>query len=125
VHQENYKHSNTATQGENMNIKFKDINPGMYPAKISSIKEERGPYGSYLRFNFTITGGELKEWSFYGIVKPNSFKQSKFYRWINTILENEPVEGFSIYELIGKQCRILLQKRLKEGKIYYTVADLV
>jgi hypothetical protein len=28
-----------------MNIKFKDINPGMYPAKISSIKEERGPTG--------------------------------------------------------------------------------
>ena len=46
-----------------MNIlfkEFKDINPGMYPAKISSIKEERGPYGSYLRFNFTITEGELK-----------------------------------------------------------------
>ena len=96
-----------------MRIKFKDINPGMYPAKISSIKEECGPYGSYLRFNFTITEGELKEWSFYDIVKPNSFKQSKFYRWISTILENEPVEGLSIYELIGKQYRILLQKRLK------------
>lgn len=108
-----------------MNIKFKDINPGMYPAKISSIKEEGGPYGRYLRFNFTITDGELKDWSFYGIVKPNSFKQSKFYRWLITLVGNEPAEGFSIYQLMGKECRILLQKKLKEGKIYYTVADLV
>lgn len=37
-----------------MNIKFKDINPGMYPARISNIKEESGPYGSYLRFSFVI-----------------------------------------------------------------------
>jgi hypothetical protein len=108
-----------------MNIKFKDITPGMYPARISNIQEERGPYGSYLRFNFTITDGELKDWSFYGIVKPHLFKQSKFYRWIISLVGNEPGQDLTIYQLMGKQCRILLEKRLKEGKIYYTVADLV
>jgi hypothetical protein len=108
-----------------MSIKFKDINPGMYPARISNIKEESGPYGSYLRFSFTITEGELKDWSFYGIVKPHLFKQSKFYRWVMMLVGNEPIEDFTIYQLMGKECRILLHKRLKEGKIYYTVADLV
>jgi hypothetical protein len=108
-----------------MNIAFKDITPGMYLAKIIGIKEESGPYGRYLRFRFTITEGELKEWSFHGIVKPTSFKQSKFYRWLMVLLGTEPGQNFSLCRLIGKECRILLQKRLKEGKIYYSVADLV
>jgi hypothetical protein len=108
-----------------MNIKFKDITPGMYLAKVTTINKEKGPYGEFLRFNFTITDGDLKGWSFYGIVKPNPFKISKFYRWINTIMGEEPDEAFSINNLIGKQCRIFLQKKVKENKTYYSVADLV
>ena len=108
-----------------MNIKFKDINPGMYLAKIISIKQENGPYGSYLRFNFTITDGDLKDWSFYGIVKPTPFKQSKFYRWITTIMGNHSDEDFAIDDSIGKPCRILLQKKVKSNKTYFSVADLI
>jgi hypothetical protein len=108
-----------------MNIKFKDINPGNYPAKVTTINEEKGPYGEFLRFNFTITDGDLKGWSFYGIVKPNPFKISKFYRWITTIMGEEPGGAFSISSLIGKQCRIFLQKKVKDNKTYYSVADLL
>lgn len=108
-----------------MNIKFKDINPGMYPAKITGIKEEKGPFGVYLRFNFTIIQGELKNWSFYGMVKPNSFKQSKFYRWVIKLVGKEPAPDFCINQLMGIECRILLQRKCKEDKTYYSVADLV
>jgi hypothetical protein len=108
-----------------MKINFKDIDPGMYRAKVTTVNEENGPYGEFLRFNFTITEGDLKGWSFYGIVKPNPFKISKFYRWITTIMGVEPGEAFSINDLIGKACHVLLQKKSKEGKIYYSVADLV
>jgi len=94
-------------------------------AKITSIKEENGPYGMYLRFNFTITHGELKDWSFYGIVKPNPFRQSKFYRWIIIIMGNEPDEAFSVYELMGKECHIYLQKKKKGDKFYYSVKEVL
>jgi len=97
----------------------------MYLAKVTSVKEKHGPYGLYLRFNFTVIDGDLKDWSFYGIVKPNTFKQSKFYRWITTILGNEPYETFSVNDLIGKECRIYLQRKIKESKTYYSVADLM
>lgn len=108
-----------------MDVKFKDINPGMYLAKVTTINEENGPYGEFLRFNFTITDGDLKDWSFYGIVKPHPFKISKFYRWITTIMGSEPGEDFSINDLIGKQCHIYLKKKVKENKTYYSVADLL
>jgi hypothetical protein len=108
-----------------MKIKFKDINPGMYPAKVHTINEENGPYGEFLRFNFTITDGDLNGWSFYGIVKPNPFKISKFYRWITTIMGTDPGDDFSIKDLIGKPCRIYLQKKVKQNKTYYSVADLL
>ena len=109
----------------NMNIKFKDIKPGMYQAKVTTINQENGPYGQFLRFNFTITEGDLKGWSFYGIVKPNPFKISKFYRWITTIMGVEPGDAFSINDLVGKQCRIFLKKKVKKDKTYYSVADLL
>jgi hypothetical protein len=108
-----------------MKIKFKDIKPGRYLAKITSIKEENGPYGMYLRFNFTITHGELKDWSFYGIVKPNPFRQSKFYRWMIIILGKEPDKAFSVYELMGKECNIYLQKITKGDKVYYSVKEVL
>lgn len=108
-----------------MNLKFKDIKPGMYLAKVVTINQDNGPYGEFLRFNFTITEGDLKDWSFYGIVKPNTFKISKFYRWITTIIGGQPEDDFSVKDLIGKQCRIFLQKKVKGDKTYYSVADLM
>lgn len=108
-----------------MKVKFKDIKSGIYMAKIAGIKEENGPYGIYWRFNFTITQGELTNWSFYGIIKPNPFRQSKFYRWMAIIMGKEPEHEFSAAELIGKKCNIYLQKETKGDKVYYSVKDLV
>ena len=109
-----------------MKLKFKDITPGIYPAKITDISQEDGPYGLFLRFNFTITSGDLKDWSFYGNVKPNTFKQAKFYRWLTIILEKEPPnDDFDIYQIIGKQCSIALERRIKGDKVYYSVKELV
>lgn len=109
-----------------MKLRFKDITPGIYPAKITDISQEDGPYGLFLRFNFTITSGDLKDWSFYGIVKPTTFKQAKFYRWLTIILDKEPAnDDFDIYQIIGKQCFIALEKRTKGDKVYYSVKELV
>lgn len=107
-----------------MSIKFKDVNPGIYPAKITDIKEQNGPYGEYWRLNFTILQGELQDWSFYGIVKPNRFRQSKFYRWMVILMGEEPDAHFGLEQLMGKQCRIYLQKKTKGDKVYYSVNDV-
>jgi hypothetical protein len=108
-----------------MKLKFKDIKPGIYPAKITDIKEEVGPYGNYLKFNFTVIEGELKDWSFYGIVKPNPFKQSKFFRWMVIIMGEDPKEELAINNSMGRRCNIYLQKKIKGQKIYYSVKDLI
>lgn len=108
-----------------MNYKFKDITPGIYPAKITDIVQEEGPYGVFLRFHFTITHGDLVDWSFYGLVKPYVFKQSKFYRWLTIIMGNEPAtDEWDIVQMIGKECHILLQKTTKGDKVYYSVREL-
>jgi hypothetical protein len=107
-----------------MKIQFKDICSGIYNAKISNIIEKSGPYGSYWRFNFTILEGELQGWSFYGIVKPYPVKQSKFYRWIFNIMKGKPYENISINDLIGKECRIIVNEKTKKNKTYYYVKDL-
>jgi hypothetical protein len=109
-----------------MKLKFKDITPGIYPAKITDVVEEYGPYGLFLRFSFTIINGDLKDWSFYGIVKPNIFKQAKFYRWMTIILDKEPPnDEFVLSQIIGKECSIVLERRIKGEKVYYSVKELV
>lgn len=108
-----------------MKIQFKNIQPGIYSAKITEIKKQNGPYGQYMRFNFKITEGELIGWEFYGIVKPTPFKQSKFFRWCYTILGYEPNDEFNLTDLIGKICKVKLDKKIKNHKIYYSVSDLL
>jgi len=109
-----------------MKYKFKDITPGIYPAKITDIVEENGPYGIFLRFHFTVTRGDLINWSFYGLVKPNAFKQAKFYRWLTIIMGKEPSsDDWDIYQMIGKECYILLERTTKGNKVYYSVKELV
>ena len=109
-----------------MKLTFKDIKAGIYPAKITDIIEEDGPYGTFLRFHFTVTRGDLSDWTFYGIVKPNTFKQAKFYRWVTIIMGKEPsAEGIDIYQFIGKDCHILLDRKKKGNKVYYSVKELL
>jgi len=107
-----------------MQFRFTDIIPGRYQAKITDIKSASGPYGLYLRFIFTITNGELAGCSFFGIVKPEPFRQTKFHRWISIILGKEPDTDFSLSELLGKECHICLEKKTKNQKTFYSVSDL-
>lgn len=91
-------------------MKFKDIEPNYYKAKLAHIKEGTGFYGRYIRFIFTIAEGELKGYRFSGFVKPDCFKQSKLYCWVENILGTEP-EDFSPETLIGKECLVFLSKK--------------
>jgi len=97
-----------------MKFRFKEIEPDFYRTRLTGIKEESSCYGEYLRFIFTITEGNLRGYSFSGIVKPIPLKQGKFYRWITNILGKEPDPDFSLEDLIGKECVIFLSKGNKD-----------
>ena len=104
-----------------MAIIFKDIPEGFIKAKVADIREENGPYGQYLRLIFSIVqDGELKHYKFSGFVKPSHLRQSKFYRWIKTILRKDPDENFGVQDIIGKECMIYLSKQHD----YYSVKDV-
>lgn len=108
-----------------MSICFNTIKTGEYNAKVKNISEESGPFGGFLRFCFTISDGELKGWNFYGIVKPYLLKESKFYRWVVNISDSNPEILTDLSDLIGKHCRIYLDKKMKNSKIYYYVHDVL
>lgn len=103
-----------------MKITFKDIPTGFIKAKVSNIKEKSGAYGIYLQIIFTVCERALKSYKFTGQIKPDSFKQSKFYRWVQTILGYAPDDDFTTEELIGKECLIFLIKKDN----YYLVSDV-
>jgi hypothetical protein len=104
-----------------MKIKFLDIQDGAFRAKVSEIKEGDGIYGPYLRIVFTIIEkGTLNHYTFAGIVKCIPLKQSKFFRWVTTILGEPPDDSFSVNELLGKECIIAIAKK----DTYYSVIDV-
>ncbi|MDL1987285.1 MAG: hypothetical protein LWX08_06420 [Deltaproteobacteria bacterium] len=103
-----------------MKISFKDIEEGIYKAKVSQVKEDIGHYGAFLRIVFTVLDGELEHYRFTGLVKPSSLKQSKFYKWVTNILGKEPACEFYTKDLIGKECLICLSKQKK----FYSVIDV-
>ena len=99
-----------------MKVKLKDIEEGLYRAKVSQIVEETGPYGPFLRLIFTITEGELRNYRFSGSVRATSIRQSKFCRWVSNIFDQEPEEEFYLGDMIGKECLVCLSRR---GKTYF------
>ena len=103
-----------------MKFTFRDIQEGAYNAKVSEIKQEKGPFGPFLRLTFTIVAGELKNYKFSGFVKPTDLKQSKFYRWVTHILGQQPGADFDTNGLIGKHCLVLISK----VKDFYSVTDV-
>jgi hypothetical protein len=106
---------------DQIRIGFNTTNTGITPFFHAHLNIQSGKHSSVV----PITHVELKGWSFYGIVKPNPFRQSKFYRWMIIIMGKEPEEEFSVYNLIGKQRQIYLQKKNKGDKIYYSVKELL
>lgn len=103
-----------------MKIIFQDMPTGFIKARVSDVKEKNGKYGIYLQIIFTVCEGDLKSYRFIGRIKPESFKQSKFYRWVKNILGYIPDNNFTTEELIGKECCISLVKK----DDFYSVSDV-
>jgi len=94
-----------------MGIKFIDAEKSMYRAKIVEVKKKRNLYGEYIQILFTVTEGDLKNCRFTGYCNFMPVKESRFYRWVKNILNEEPEHAFDIEDLNGKECVISLNKR--------------
>jgi len=106
-----------------MVFRFKDIPEGKFKAELSEIRQEKGPYGPYLRLIFTIIEpGDLYHYKFSGFVKPSPFKNSKFYKWITNLLGYPPAHEVHSHQIIGKQCLVYLAKQ--QNNNFYSVIDL-
>ncbi len=106
-----------------MKITFRDIPTNSLKAKVSDIKEKSGNFGIYLQITFTVLEGELKSYKFTGLIKPNFFRQSKFYTWVSNILGYDPEDTFTTEELIGKECLVFLTKRDKYYSVFHVSSN--
>jgi hypothetical protein len=103
-----------------MYVIFKDITVSPYTAKVKNVEEKNGPYGKYIVITFEVTAGELKNYEFKGSVKFRDLKNSRLYRWVETILNKEPTNHFFLYELLSKSCLIYIEKT----KHFYKVKEV-
>ncbi|MCP4991637.1 MAG: hypothetical protein GY928_37930 [Colwellia sp.] len=104
-----------------MKIIFKDIKERNYRAELSNIQQRMGKFGHYLQLSFTITEGELQNYTFSAYIKPNLIRNSKFHRWVSNLLGHDPDYEFYTHDLVGKHCIISLYK----NKNLFVVSDVL
>jgi hypothetical protein len=105
-----------------MEIIFRDIPDGFFNARVVEIKEKKNCNGIYWCIIFCIVEeGELNNFRVTGVVKPSPFRQSRFYRWISSILDEDYLDGFCREDLLGKECRIYLSR----DEHFYSVSEVM
>lgn len=105
------------------------VEDGLYPAKLTDIKQFENAYGPRLGFEFTLGGnGEGK--TVMRSTTPNLTEKSKLADLIRGLTDTElgPTDmfgGFDLETLIGKDCQVLVrQSRSKNGKTYSNVEQV-
>jgi len=94
-----------------MGIKFINVEKSMHKAEVVEVKKKRNSYGEYIQILFTVTEGNLRNYRFTGCCNFMPVKESRFYRWVKNILNEEPEENFDIEDLTKKECVISVAKR--------------
>lgn len=116
-----------------------DIPANIYEATLVRLEESEEPdYNDKsvmkpaLWWYFEIRGKEKSielnvsssmKWSRGG----NGYKKSKMYDWACKMLGDEPPATFDVENLIGKKCRIVVEKKqsTKDGSNYVVIKDVM
>jgi len=105
------------------------VENGVYPAKLTSIRQFANAYGPRLGFDFTL-GGNGAGKTITRSTAPNFTKKSKLAELIRGLSEIEPSpielsEGFDLETLVGSDCQVLvLQSTSKNGNVYSSVEQV-
>jgi len=102
------------------------VKDGIYPAKLTAVREFENSYGPRLGFEFTL-GGEAEGLTVMRSTTPKLTPQSKLAELLRglsgTDIGQIDVEcGFDLEALIGTDCQVIIrQARGKNGKLYSNV----
>ncbi|MCP4127370.1 MAG: hypothetical protein GY753_09940 [Gammaproteobacteria bacterium] len=103
---------------------------GVYPARLSAIKEFENSYGQRLGFEFTIQGGAHDGDKVMRSTSPHLTPKSKLAGLLRGLLgrdlsQAEAEMGFDIEDLVGVECNVLVsQGRGKSGQVYTNVESV-
>ena len=99
---------------------------GVYPAKLTCVKEFQNSYGPRLGFEFTLGGrGEGK--TVMRSTAPKLTPKSKLAELLRGLMGRDIDQmdlscGFDLEELVGIKCQVLIrQSQGKNGKLYSNV----
>lgn len=105
------------------------VGDGVYPAKLTNIKQFENSYGPRLGFEFTLRGdadGKMVMQS----TRPNLTAKSKLADILRGLLgrelnDFELSQGFDIEDLVGTDCQVLVRVgRGKNGSTYSNVEQV-
>ena len=105
------------------------VEDGVYPAKLTAVRQFSNAYGPRLGFEFTL-GGKGAGNTVMSSTAPNLTEKSKLAELIRGLSEKElrPAElseGFDLETLVGRECQVLvLQSTSKNGSIYSNVEQV-
>ena len=99
---------------------------GVYPAKLTSVKEFHNSYGPRLGFEFTL-GGNGGGKTVMRSTAPKLTPKSKLADLLRGLMGRDIDQmdlacGFDVEELVGTDCQVLIrQSQGKNGKLYSNV----
>lgn len=105
------------------------VEDGVYPAKLTAIKQFENAYGPRLGFEFTL-GGTAAGQTVMRSTTPKLTAKSKLADLIQGITgellsPEEVYSGVDLETLIGKPCQVLVrQSRSKNGKVYSNIEQV-
>lgn len=85
----------------------------VYEAEVTNIEEKETKYGESLSWEFTLVGEGVEDTKVWGMTTTNlvNLDRCKLWNWIKTLgLELEDDQELDTDELLGKPCRVLVEK---------------
>lgn len=85
----------------------------VYEAEVTNITEKETKYGESLSWEFTLVGEGVEDSKVWGMTTTNlvNLDRCKLWNWIKTLgLELEDDQGLDTDDLLGKPCRVLVEK---------------
>jgi len=106
------------------------VSNGVYPAKLTDIRQFQNSYGDRIGFEFTLQGGDMDGLIVMQSTSTNLSAQSKLAELLCGLLghnfgEHELVSGLDVEELVGTECKVLVMQSMSKGGHIYSSVEQV
>lgn len=100
---------------------------GEYPARIKGVDADEGAYGSQVRFEFEVQGGDYGGRSLLGWASAKFSQKTKLYAWTRAALDTDIHRSYSFNsnDLIGKMVELTVMVRARDdGSEFNRIEDV-